>query len=435
MMPAIAADVPSSLTTTEPLVGSQPAAVEQNPIPEPTRHVVRMLESAMKLFDRHCKPPEPHGNERLHFRGMVGTLLAAAFEPAVWSLRTIDDLSLHQKVRDVSGVDRVARSTLSDAMGKFDPKLLKPLIEAIQRQCPKLARHDPETAQLTQRILIDDGSWFNLAGEVTHALQCSRGNKGKQSRIRLNLQIDADSFCPTNFDVSGKGDGNEAKAFMRTIQAGCIHLCDRNFISWAFVNAVLDAGGNIVVRLKKGVNFDVYQTPELTAKDRENNVLRDEIGILPGPKSDGNSDARSCTDKPPAQTMRRVTAWDERNKCEVQFLTDLLDVPAYVISVLYRLRWQIELFLRWLKVLAGFEHLVSQSARGITTQFYTAVLMTLLIHMQTGMRPSKYGMLWVSWIASERVGVEAMAEAMARHERERENVRRRRAAKKQAKSN
>jgi hypothetical protein len=401
-------------------------------IPEPTKRVVRAIDSAMRLFDRHVHVPEAHGNERLHLRGLVGTLLAAAFEPAVWSLRTIDDLSLHKRLQALSGVDRVARTTLSDALARFEPQTLRPMMAALRSQLPHLQRFDPETADLTRRIIAADGSWFNLAGHVTHALHCSRGNKGRQSRVRLNLQIDVDAFCPTDFDVSGKGDGNEAKAFIRSIQPGCIYLADRNFISFNFLQAVLKAGANVVVRMKKKVNFQAQQARELTDADRQHNVVSDEIGILPGPTSAGNSDARSCSAKPPEQTLRRVTVWDPVNQCNLVLLTDLLDVPAHVIGILYRLRWQIELFLRWLKVLAGFDHMVSQSANGMTMQFYIAVLMTLLIHMQTGLRVSKYGMLWVSWIATGRATPEAMAQAMARHENERANARRRRAAKKQA---
>ena len=187
-----------------------------------------------------------------------------------------------------------------------------------------------------------------------------------------------------------------------------------------------------MLRLKRGVNFTVQRTCELTQKDALHHVLRDEVGVLPGPQSEGNADARSCTSKPPACQLRRVTLWDETKQCEVWLLTDLLDVPAHVISVLYRLRWQIELFFRWLKVLAGFEHLISQSARGITMQFYIAVLMALLIHLQTGARVSKYGLLWVSWLAGGRATPEAMAQAMARHENERAGAARRRLAKKQS---
>ena len=393
---------------------------------------MRALDRALNLFDKHVRPAKPHGNERLHLRGMLAVLLSAAFDPAVRSLRTIDDLSLHPSVQSVTGVDRVARSTLSDAMAKFDPESLRPLMRALQGQLPMLSRLDPATAQMTRRIIAADGSWFNLAGEVVHALQCSRGKNGTQYRVRLNLQIDVDAFCPTDFDVSGKDDGSEADAFIRLIQPDCIYLVDRGFVNFSYINAVLASGSNLVLRLKKNNLFDVQQTRELTEEDREHQVISDEVGVLPGPKSEGNADARSCTAKPPVQMLRRVTVWDQKNKTNVVLLTDMLDVPAYVIAVLYRLRWQIELFFRWLKVLAGFEHLISQSARGITMQFYVAVLFTLLIHVHTGTRVSKYGILWVSWLANDRATTEAMAQAMARHEKERENARRRREKKKQA---
>jgi len=383
--------------------------------------VVRLLDAALAVFDEHVGPVEAHGSERLHFRGVVGTLLAAAFEPATRSLRTIDDLSEYPSVQKVSGVDRVARSTLSDALAKFEPGRLRPMIAALRERLPHLDRLDPETAQVARRVIAMDGSWFNLAGEVAHALHCNRGNTSqKQARVRWDLQLDVDEFLPVDFDVGGKGDGSEAAAFMRRLRGDCIYVVDRNFVHFGFLNAVLAAKSNVVLRLKKGVNFAADRTHDLTEKDRANHVLKDETGRLTGPTSAGNADARSCTDQPPQRTLRRVTVWDEKNRCEVVLLTDLLDVPAYVIGTLYRQRWQIELFFRWLKVLAGFRHLISQSPRGITTQFYVAVLMALLIQLHNGRRRlSKYALIWVGWIAQDRATPEMMARAMARHERER----------------
>lgn len=400
---------------------------------QPGRRVVRMLDMAMRLYDKHVTPPPAHGNERLHLRGVVGLLLAGAFEPAVRSLRTLDDLSLLPAVRKLTGVERAARSTLSDALAKFEPERLRPLIQAIQAQLPQLGRLDPETAHLTRRIVAADGSWFNLAGEVTHAIACTRGSsERKQYRVRLNLQLDIDAFVPTDCDVSGAGDGCEAGALMRRLEPDCIYVLDRGFVHHGLVNAVLDAGASLVLRLKKDNLFDVRQTRPITDKDKDHHVLRDEIGNLSGPKSRGNTDARSCTARPTSRTLRRVTVWDEKNQCELVLLSDLMDVPAYVIGTLYRLRWQIELFLRWLKVLACFRHLLSQSARGLTMQFYVAVLMTLLIHLQTGLRVSKYALVWAGWVGSERASPEQMAEALGRHERERERDRTRRARKTKA---
>src|SRR6202011_4902866 len=118
-----------------------------------------------------------------------------------------------------------------------------------------------------------------------------------------------------------------------------------------------------------------------------------------------------CSDKPPAQLLRRVTVFDENKQQEVELLTDLLDVPAFVIGTLYRLRWQIELYFRWLKVLAGFGHLVSQSENGIRMQFYIGVLMALLIHVHTGMKVSKYTLIWVGWLQRGQATPQAMAQA------------------------
>ncbi len=385
---------------------------------------------ALELYDRHVGEVPAHGNEALHLRGMLALLLSAAFEPAVRSLRTIDDLSLCPDIQVIVGVPRVARSTLSDAMAKFDPAALNPVIGALKKQLPQLQRFDPHTAQLVGKILAGDGSWFNLAGQVDHALHCARGNKGRQCRVRLNLQLDVDGFCPDTFDVSGKADGSEAAAFARNIQPDSIYLLDRNFVNFSFLNAVLAGKSHFVVRLKKKVNFTVSRSSALCDEDSKHGVLRDEVGTLSGPASAGNQDARACSAKPPARSLRRVTVFDENKQQEVELLTDLLDVPAFVIGILYRLRWQIELYFRWLKVLAGFRHLVSQSENGVRMQFYIGVLMALLIHVQTGRRVSKYALIWVGWLNSGRGTPEAMAQALARHDRERENERKRRAAKK-----
>lgn len=194
---------------------------------------------------------------------------------------------------------------------------------------------------------------------------------------------------------------------------------------------MLAGRSHFVLRLKKKVNFAVAQARALSPEDISHGVLRDEIGVLTGPSSAGNRNARSCSAKPPDRTLRRVTVYDPNKNQEVELLTDLLDVPASVISTLYRLRWQIELYFRWLKVLAGFGHLISQSENGVRMQFYIGVLVALLTHLQTGRRVSKYALIWIGWLQNGRGTAEQMAQALARHDRERELDRKRRAAKKQ----
>jgi len=128
--------------------------------------------------------------------------------------------------------------------------------------------------------------------------------------------------------------------------------------------------------------------------------------------------------------MRLVTVWDEENQELVRLLTDLLDVEAWVIAYLYRCRWIIELFFRWLKVTAGFSHLLSTSPNGITLQFYVAMICTLLIHIRTGLPVDKYSLLALGLVAGGRCTYESQLPILLKRQREKMLAKERRDRKK-----
>jgi len=70
-------------------------------------------------------------------------------------------------------------------------------------------------------------------------------------------------------------------------------------------------------------------------------------------------------------------------------VTDLMDLPAELIALMYRYRWQIELFFRWFKCVLGCKHLLAHSENGITIQVYCALIASLLIRLWTGRKPTK----------------------------------------------
>ena len=137
------------------------------------------------------------------------------------------------------------------------------------------------------------------------------------------------------------------------------------------------------------------------------------------------------TSQTPTQTLRLVSVWDPKNKEQVRLLTNRLDLPAWAIGYLYRCRWIIELFFRWLKVTAGFSHLLSTSANGITLQFYVAMICTLLIHIRTGLPVDKYSLLALGLVAQGRCSYEDQLPVLLKRQRER-MLERERLAKKKA---
>ena len=405
-------------------------------------------------------PGEVHGNEEFHLEHAVSILLCCFYNPAARSLRLIEALSQDPHCEGMTPGDRAPRTTLSDALCRFDPERLLPLIAHLRAQLPALRRFDPDLEKVTRQLVIQDGSYFNLAGEVAWAMTMSRGpgsgpirqvqggeqtqvdqaqsnaeesnvrskpprGHRTQSRVRLNLQIEVESHLPVDLDVSGGDDGSEAGAFMRKLEPDRVYIVDRNFVHFGYVNAVLAAGSSLVLRLRKDTGFDVQETRPLCERDRELLVISDEFGRLSGSTSPSNHGRASRTALPPKQALRRVIVWDAKNKKQVVLLSDILDVPAYVIALLYRRRWEIELFLRWLKVLAGMEHLLNFSRRGITLQFYVAVIATLILYLRTGRRPGKYELYALGRVTLGGVPLESFGPwlAMRQRERERDRVR------------
>lgn len=347
-----------------------PAIVEQaSPVAEIEQDQVRSLAIVRQLLPWREQLASgfgtDHGNADLQLIDVLIVMLAGFFNPMVRSQRLIEALSSQAWMKDMTGVERIPRSTLSGALARFDPERLRPLIKELADRVPALGRRDADLARVTRRIIAADGSFFTMAGEVAWAML--RGNRsGAKDRdaVRLNLQLEVDSFTPIDCDVSGRDDASEPAAFTRRLHPGVVHVADRNFLSYAFVNAVLGCGSNLVLRVRAATQFDVDQSMPLEAADAEAGVVGDDLVHFRGATGTSNKGHRSFTDAPPNRTVRRVVVWDARNQKHVVIVTDLLDLPARVIAAIYRNRWQVELFFKWLKTHANFDHLLSHHHRG-----------------------------------------------------------------------
>ena len=132
-----------------------------------------------------------HGNAQLELIDVLIVLAAGFYNPLVRSQRMVEALSSQSWMQQSTGLTRMARSTLSDALRRFDPQQLRPLIEELCRRVRGLNHKDPDLACLARQVIAADGSYFNLAGEVLWALACRRGKSDKrQCRARLDLQLD-----------------------------------------------------------------------------------------------------------------------------------------------------------------------------------------------------------------------------------------------------
>ena len=358
-----------------------------------------------------------HPNRLLHLDNLFVALLYAFYNPTCRSLRTLEGLG--KVCQDEIGIDHLCRSTTSDAMAAFDPKLLMPILEDLRGRLPALDRADADLGQIARQVIAADGSYFNIYADVAWAIHLTRRNGKDGAQIRLNFQLDVRNWIPAAMSVSGKAHGSETAAVANDLLPGVIYLVDRNFVDFDFFHTVLDKDSDFVVRCRdNGPNFTATQELPLTDRDRADGVGGDRRGFLPG---------RGAPDR----QMRELILTDPLTGQGIRVLTSLLDVPAYVIGVLYRHRWQIELFFRWLKVWGNFEHLISHSRNGLTIQFYIAVIGVLLTYLATGHRVSKYAVSLLTFVAAGQATLEDILPILEKRERER-RLERERLARKRA---
>jgi hypothetical protein len=365
------------------------------------------------MFARHrrrLRKAYGHGNRTLFLDTVLTAHLLAFFNPCLRSLRTIEDFSQTEDAREELDMERICRSTLSDANAVLDAGLLEALIEDLRRRLPGLPQMDGKLGRLLKRLRLVDGSYFSVAADVYWALRKRKpGDASADDRfVRLDLQMCCMSGVPECVEINGWGTGEVAVA-QRHVEAGFIYVADRGIFSHDWLTAMLSGGADFVLRIKTSQKTRTIQENALSDTDRSAGALSDRVVALEG------GPGRNA----PAQPLREVRIVDADNPEKVvRLLTNLMDVEAHLLGTIYRHRWQIELFFRWLKVHANFRHLISQSRNGILLGFHTAVIGVLLLYLHTGRKPSKYGFNMLCMVADGSATLQEIIPILERRERE-----------------
>jgi len=370
---------------------------------------IRMLEKHVHALRNSAA----HGNRRLFLDDVVIAHLLAFFNPTLRSLRTIEDFSQTRQAQRHLSMRRLCKSTLSDFHRLADPTLLEPIIEHLQAAVAARAVR-PTPAKLPQtlgQVLAVDGSFFTVAADVAWAV-AHRTNRGQtRASVRLDMHLDVATWLPQVIDVSGQGT-SEAEHAASSITPGAIHVYDRGIFSFDLVERQHEAGAFFVHRLREPgprcPKFLGEKARPLTAEDEAAGVLSDTVGRMAG------SQHRPAPDLVLREVI--VQSPDEPGGV-IRLLTNLFEVEAWAIGLLYRYRWQVELFFRWLKVFAHFAHLISESRQGILLSFYVAVIGVLLLYLHTGAKPSKYAFSLLGLVASGASTLEEIAPILAERER------------------
>jgi hypothetical protein len=347
------------------------------------------------LHDDACQRDKA-GNRDLHFDQYCMLLLLYMFNPVVSSLRAIQQASELKKVQRILGCERASLGSLSEASRVFNPELLKGVIEELGEQLEPVGR-DARLDSVQHTLTLVDGTLIEALPLLVEAMQLNHEKGSGLVKWRLHAQFEVEKYVPSRIDVTrnGGGDADEKAVLERTLEAGRCYVKDRGYAKFALFNAIVGVGSSYVCRLRDNCVYKVIENRPLSKEAQAAGVLEDvivEMGLTSKGDAKPNHPMRLITIK--------TTPHDKRGKYKggstgpgsdgiLRIATNLLDVPAEIIGLVFRYRWTIEIFFRFFKHILGCRHLLSHSANGIEIQTYCAIIACMLISLWTGRKPTK----------------------------------------------
>ena len=223
---------------------------------------VRSLE---RLIER-LRQQNPHGNRELFLDDVFVAYLLAFFNPALRTLRTIEDFSQTRQAQKHLTIGKLCKSTLSDFNKLADPTRLQPILDHLRREVlkpgPGSKAAEPLIA-LHRQILAVDGTFLKAAAEVVWAIR----RRGGKTGARLDFHVDVETWLPELLVIPEAGEG-EARTALETITPGAIHLYDRGIFSFELIEAHVPKAADFVMRIREPgprcPKLETVETRELT---------------------------------------------------------------------------------------------------------------------------------------------------------------------------
>lgn len=298
---------------------------------------------------------------RLSTKSQFIALLYGQLSGSVSLRQIVTGLSSHEARLYHLGAEPVRRSTLSDANAQRPAAVFAGLLSVMMKQVHRRLRR-----KLAETVYLIDATSVRLNGHSADWAQFSTGVCGAKAHVIY----DADADCPIYASVSAAKVNDISVAQRMPIEPGATYVFDLGYYDYAWW-AELDASGcRIVTRFKSNTPLKVVEDLPV---ETGSNILSDRIGFLPARQAGRRSN-------PVPTAVREVRVTTDTGK-ELRILSNDLDASAQEIADLYRRRWAIELFFRWVKQTLKITRFVGTSENAIRIQIAVALITYLLLRL------------------------------------------------------
>ncbi len=299
------------------------------------------------------------------------------------SLRDIEAClrSLQGKLYHIGFRGQVSRSTLADANENRDWRIFADFAQVLIGMARPLYAHDPIGVDLKQTLYALDSSTIDLCLSL---FPWARFRKHKAA-VKMHTLLDLHGNIPTFIRITeGKlHDVNILDEFLP--EPGAFYVMDRGYIDFERLFLFTLCSAFFVVRTKENVLLERrYSRPV----DRTTGLRSDHTVILTAIDS-----AKAYSDP-----LRRVTYFDAEKAKRLKFLTNNFVLPALTIAQIYKCRWQVELFFKWIKQHLRIKAFYGTSENAVKTQIWIAVsvyVLVAILRKRLGLEMSLYQILQI----------------------------------------
>jgi len=280
------------------------------------------------------------------------------------SLRDIETcLRAHQSKLFHLGIrGRISRSTLADANEQRDWRIYADFAMRLIETARKLYAHDSFGVELAQTAYALDTTTIDLCLSVFPWARF----RSTKAAVKMHTLLDLRGNIPSFIHISD-GKMHEVNVLDLLIpEAGSFYIMDRGFTDFSRLFVLQQAQAFFVIRAKSNLACRrVYSHPV----DKSTGLRCDQTIALTG--------YYKSRDYP--QHLRRIKFFDAEHKLELVFLTNNFDLPALTIAQLYRCRWQVELFFKWIKQHLRIKAFYGTTENAVKTQIWIAITVYVLV--------------------------------------------------------
>ena len=280
------------------------------------------------------------------------------------SLRDIETClrALGPKLYHAGFRGKISRSTLADANGAHDWRIYADFAQVLIRRARRLYAHEPLAVDLKQTVYALDSTTIDLCLSLFPWAKFRR----RKGAVKLHTLLDVRGSIPCFVHVSHGKMHDVTVLDHLLIEPGAFYVMDRGYVDFARLHRFTTGAAFFVTRSKR--NLDCTRRARRPV-DKTTGLRSDQTIVLAGPKS-----SRLYPDP-----LRRIALFDVEHQRRLVFLTNNFALPALTIARLYKCRWQVELFFKWIKQHLRIKAFYGTSDNAVKTQVWIAISVYVLV--------------------------------------------------------